>query len=71
MLLKTFIINHKVSLERGLCHTCWSGQVDVCRCGGFIHNEYELIYDDDVILNYECDRCGDNWDLPQREPNTR
>lgn len=67
MLLRTLPADHKTHVG-GLCHLCWTGYAEPCTCGGFIHNEYDHIRDDDPILNYECSQCQDSWDLPRRPP---
>ena len=72
MILKTKIVDHKLSPPLNpnhnfmLCDDCWTGSISYCVCGGLIHNEFEDDNWDDVILNYECDNCGDNWEFKER-----
>lgn len=64
MLFKSTLKQHACKDAKGRCDTCWTGYVDSCHCGGFIHNEYDIIIEvDDIVLNYECDQCGDEWEF--------
>lgn len=64
MLLKTMIKTHRSKDIKGRCDLCWTGYVDSCICGGLIHNEYDILLEvDDVVLNYECDKCIDQWEF--------
>ncbi len=50
------------------CPECFGGNgASKCKCGGLIHTQYvDSTYSqgegEDVILTYECDKCGRNYE---------
>ena len=43
------------------CGACWMNHPKECECGGLIHAEFFEEMSDGYLLQYCCDRCGDNY----------
>lgn len=50
--------------ERGNkeCGRCWGWAHPLpCQCGGFVHAQFFDESNDDPILIFACDKCGDEY----------
>ena len=54
------------------CCECYRGYPTKCVCGGLIHAQFiKETWENEVILNFSCDICGDNFNFPGQRGKRR